>query len=139
MWGSSAPAFAAVERGLERDCARRRRSMCPRKLRADNPDVARWRPSIAAAGRRGSGEGESMPDVTAAGGVRRFEQTDDAAFVVGLVVPAAPVQPPTRVASRRRRQSRQGAPAQYEAIESNVEALAEATMARDAAHEEWRH
>lgn len=57
-------------------------------LVGDTPDLKRWRTEQErrqAALRLARAQG--VPDITVGGGVRRFEQTDDAALVVGLSVP----------------------------------------------------
>ena len=136
MWGSSAPAFAAVSGGWNEIAPPTPVDVSP-EAAADNPDVARWEAEHRS--RRAAldlEKAKGMPDVTAAGGVRRFEQTDDAAFVVGLVVPLplfnrnqGGVEEAVANLGRVRRQ--------YEASRiKTLTALAEATTARDAAHEE---
>jgi cobalt-zinc-cadmium efflux system outer membrane protein len=87
MWGGNAPAFAAVTADWHEIS-----SLPPVDLSsgaiAANPDLARWEAEQRS--RRAALDLEktkAVPDVTAAGGLRRFEQTDDSAFVVGLAVP----------------------------------------------------
>ncbi len=53
-----------------------------------NPDLGRW--GTEEDRRRAAlrlEKAQAVPDITVSGGVRRFEQTDDAAFVFGLAMP----------------------------------------------------
>ena len=54
----------------------------------DNPDIARWEAEQQQ--RRAAlrlQKAQAVPDITIGGGVQRFEETDDSAFVFGLSVP----------------------------------------------------
>ncbi len=87
MWGSSTPAFAAVTADWYETPVLPSVDLSPDAIAA-NPDVARWEAEQRS--RRAAldlEKAKAVPDVTAAGGVRRFEQTDDSAFVAGLAVP----------------------------------------------------
>ena len=87
MWGSSAPAFAAATAEWYEIPPLPPVDLSPESVTA-NPDVARWEAEQRS--RRASldlEKAKAVPDVIAAGGVRRFEQTDDSAFVAGLAVP----------------------------------------------------
>ncbi len=86
-WGGRAPAFAkAVGEFYET-----LRPTEPAEMTAaisGNPDLARWETEEQK--RRAALRLEkayAVPDVTIGGGVRRFEETDDAALVFGLAVP----------------------------------------------------
>jgi cobalt-zinc-cadmium efflux system outer membrane protein len=86
-WGSSAPVFT-IASGPWQEVA----PPAPVDLSLDaiagNPDVARWEAEQRS--RRAALELErakAVPDVTVAGGVRWFEETDDSAFVFGLALP----------------------------------------------------
>ncbi len=87
VWGSRAPAFGKVQGDFYQTSE-------PRPLAemtaatSNNPDLARWateedrrRAALRLEKARG------VPDITVGAGVRRFEQTDDAALVFGLAVP----------------------------------------------------
>lgn len=86
-WGGQAPAFAKVEG----DFYATPEPLPPARLTAaigDNPDLARWQTEEdrrRAALRWEKARG--VPDITVGAGVRRYEQTDDAALVFGLTVP----------------------------------------------------
>lgn len=87
LWGSSAPVFASVNGGWSETPPPSPVDLSSGAV-ADNPDVARWEAEQRS--RRAAMDLEkakAIPDVTASGGVRRFEQTDDSAFVIGLAVP----------------------------------------------------
>jgi len=87
MWGSSEPAFAAVTADWYEIPLLPPVDLSPESITA-NPDVARWEAEQRS--RRAAldlEKAKAVPDVTAAGGMRRFEQTDDSAFVAGLAVP----------------------------------------------------
>ncbi len=87
IWGSSSPAFERA--GGELDVI----FTIPSEetlssLISQNPDVARW--LVENEQRRAALELEKagrIPDLTLSGGVRRFNETDDNAFVMGVSVP----------------------------------------------------
>lgn len=86
-WGSSTPAFAAVTADWYAISPLPPVDLSLEAIAA-NPDVARWEAEQRS--RRAAldlEKAKALPDVTAAGGLRRFEQTDDSAFIVGLAVP----------------------------------------------------
>jgi outer membrane protein, heavy metal efflux system len=87
VWGSRAPAFERVQGDFYKTSE-------PRPLAemtaatSDNPDLARW--ATEEDRRRAALRWEKargVPDITVGAGVRRYEQTDDAALVFGLAVP----------------------------------------------------
>ncbi len=58
------------------------------EILATNPDLARW--AVEHRQRRAAldlARAQATPDVTVAGGVQRFEESDDSAFIVGLALP----------------------------------------------------
>jgi cobalt-zinc-cadmium efflux system outer membrane protein len=103
----------------------------------DNPDLARW---ATEEDRRRAAlhleKAQAVPDVTVGGGVRRFEQTDDAAFVFGLALPIplfnrnqGGILAAIADLGKTRRQ--------YEAAQvGTLAALSQATSALAAAHDE---
>jgi len=86
-WGGQTPAFAKVEG----DFYATPEPLPFARLTAtigDNPDLARWQTEEdrrRAALRWEKARG--VPDITVGAGMRRYEQTDDAAMVFGLAVP----------------------------------------------------
>ena len=86
-WGSHAPLFEKAAGDLY-EISQPPPLQEPEAAIAVNPDVARWETEQA---RRRAAlrleQARAMPDVTAGGGVRRFEATDDAAMVFALSVP----------------------------------------------------
>ena len=94
---------------------------------AENPDLARW--AVEEQQRRAaldSAKAKRVSDVTIAGGVRHFAETDDSAFVLGLAVPL-PIfdrnQGGVRVAAERLAKTRE----EYKTVE--IETLAALTAA----------
>ncbi len=86
-WGGRAPVFDKATGEFYEV----RQPMEPEEMSAaisDNPDLARWETEEEK--RRAAlrlEKANAVPDVTIGGGVRRFEETDDAALVFGLAVP----------------------------------------------------
>ncbi len=86
-WGSRAPAFEKVQGDFYKTSE-------PLPLAelaaatANNPDLARWQTEED---RRRAAlrleKARAVPDIAVGGGVRRYEQTDDEAFVFGLSLP----------------------------------------------------
>ncbi len=86
-WGASTPIFEAVQGPFYQ--------VVPIPMLADvnealaaNPDLARW--SVRQQQRRAAMELEkarSVVDITVQGGVQRFQETDDSAFILGLSIP----------------------------------------------------
>jgi cobalt-zinc-cadmium efflux system outer membrane protein len=104
---------------------------------AANPDVARW--AVEQRQRRAALELEkarAKGDVTVAAGVQRYEESDDAAFVLGLVVPI-PIfdrnQGGIREATANLAKARQGSEA---ARVETLAALSAAVNALASAHDE---
>lgn len=136
MWGSSAPAFAAVS-GPWYEIA----PLAPVDLSLDaiagNPDVARWEAEQRS--RRAALDLErakAVPDVTATGGVRRFEQTDDSALVLGLALPI-PAFDRNQGGVEEAIANLAGARQKHEAVRvKTVAALSEAVSALTTAHDE---
>lgn len=86
-WGGHAPTFEKVA-GDVYEISQPAPLQEPGAAISGNPDVARWETEQAQ--RRAAlrlEQARAVPDITAGGGVRRFEETDDAAVVVGLAVP----------------------------------------------------
>jgi cobalt-zinc-cadmium efflux system outer membrane protein len=135
-WGSRAPAFEKVEGDFYRTLA----PQPPAEMTAataNNPDLARWateEDKRRAALRLEKARG--VPDIAVGAGVRRFEQTDDAAFVAGLTVPLplfnrnqGGILAATAELEKTRRQ--------YEAAQVRIlAALSEAVSALGAAYDE---
>ncbi|HOV76846.1 MAG TPA: TolC family protein [Sedimentisphaerales bacterium] len=87
VWGGRTPMFEKVAGDLYEVP----KPVAPENLAAaisENPDIARWesqdRKQRAVLRLEQS---KAMPDVTIGGGVRRFEETDDSALVLGVGVP----------------------------------------------------
>lgn len=86
-WGQAAPTFERVEGDLEAVHPLPSADELNRLLSA-NPDIARWvkeREQREAA--LALEEVKRVPDLKIGGGVRRFEETDDHAFVLGVSIP----------------------------------------------------
>jgi cobalt-zinc-cadmium efflux system outer membrane protein len=87
MWGSLAPAFDRASGDLQAVPALPGIAGLAARVAA-NPDLARWAAELE---QRQAVLGQErvalMPDVTMAGGMRRYSETDSEAFVVGLSVP----------------------------------------------------
>lgn len=86
-WGSTSSSFSRAEGGFEEIA-----DLPPRdellERSAQNPDFARWTTEMAL--RRAAIDLEkarTVPDVTIGAGVRRYAETDDDAFLVGLSIP----------------------------------------------------
>jgi len=136
MWGSSAPAFAAVTGDWYEIPPLPLVDLSPEAIAA-NPDVARWEAEERS--RRAAldlEKAKAVPDVTAAGGVRRFEQTDDSAFILGLAVPL-PLFDRNQAGIEEAIADLAGTRQQYEAVRvKTLAALSEAAGALAASHEE---
>ena len=86
-WGSTSPGFERAGGQLDRTDPTPSPEQLVRLL-ARNPDVARW--AIEMAQRRATvavEESKRVPDLTVSGGVRRFRETEDTAFVAGISIP----------------------------------------------------
>lgn len=87
MWGSSKPGFDSVSGDFFSIPLLRAMSDLVEGVK-ENPDVGRWKAELA---QRNAGvkaeKAARLPDVTIAGGVRRFNDTGDNAFVLGLSLP----------------------------------------------------
>jgi cobalt-zinc-cadmium efflux system outer membrane protein len=103
---------------------------------ADNPDLARWQTEEDK--RRAAlhlEETRAVPDITVGGGVRRFEETDDAALVLALGIPL-PLFDRNQGGIREAVANLAKARRQYEAAQVKTRtALAETTSTLTAAHE----
>jgi cobalt-zinc-cadmium efflux system outer membrane protein len=87
VWGSRRPSFEEVAGDLY-EVTRPASLDRIAELIAENPDLARWKTEQdkrRAALRLEKAKG--TPDITVAGGVQRFEETDDSALIVGLAIP----------------------------------------------------
>lgn len=87
MWGARTPAFQSVTAEFYSVASMPIVSDVNEMLEA-NPDLARW----AVRQQQGKAaldleKAKSVVDVTVKGGVQRFQETDDSAFVIGLSVP----------------------------------------------------
>jgi cobalt-zinc-cadmium efflux system outer membrane protein len=136
LWGSSAPAFAAASGQWYEIAPLASIDLSPDAV-AGNPDVARWEAEQRS--RRAAldlEKAKAVPDVTAAGGVRRYELTDDSAFVLGLAVPL-PLFDRNQGGIREAVANLGAARRQYEAVRvKTLAALSEAATALAAAHDE---
>jgi outer membrane protein, heavy metal efflux system len=108
-WGSIEVSFAQVIGDLESVFTPPGLTRIKSFLK-QNPDIARWTAELAQRGAVLSLEkAMRIPDPIVTGGVRRFNETDDNAFVVGLSIPL-PVfnrnQGAIEVAEYRRRQAK---------------------------------
>jgi cobalt-zinc-cadmium efflux system outer membrane protein len=86
-WGSRAPAFEKVQGDFYKTSEPLPLAQMMAAT-ANNPDLARWQTEEDR--RRAALQLEkarAVPDIAVGGGVRRYEQTDDGAFVLGLTVP----------------------------------------------------
>jgi len=135
-WGSLAPAFAAASGGWHEIAPPATIDLSPDAV-ADNPDVARWEAEQHS--RRAAldlEKAKAVPDVTAAGGVRRCEQTGDSAFVIGLAVPL-PLFDRNQGRIEEAIADLGGARRRYDAVQARtLTALSEAATSLAAAHEE---
>jgi len=135
-WGGHAPVFEKVE-GEFYQTPEPMALAEMTAATAGNPDLARWETEDQ---RRRAAlrleKARAMPDVTVAGGVRRYEQTDDEAMVFSLGLPLplfdrnqGGILAATAELGKARRQ--------YEAAQvKTLAALSEASSALAAAHEE---
>ena len=135
-WGGHAPAFERAEGDLY-GMSQPAPLQEPGAAISGNPDVARWETEQKQ--RRAAlrlEQARAVPDVTAGGGVRRFEETDDAAMVFGLAVPI-PLFDRNQGGIREAIAALAEARQQYEAVRvKTLAALAEAANALAAAWEE---
>ncbi len=87
MWGSPTPAFDRASGDLQVVPSLPEVASLTARMTA-NPDWARWAAELeqrqAVLGRERAAR---VPDVTLSGGMRRYSETDSAAFVAGLSVP----------------------------------------------------
>ena len=87
MWGSPTPTFDRASGDLHAVLSRPELAALTARMAA-NPDLARW---VAEREQRqavlGQARAARVPDVTLVGGIRRYSETDSAAFVAGLSVP----------------------------------------------------
>jgi cobalt-zinc-cadmium efflux system outer membrane protein len=136
MWGSSTPAFTIATGEWYEVPTLPAIDLSPDAIMA-NPDVARWEAEQLS--RRAALDLErakAVPDVTAAGGVRRFEETDDSAFVLGLAVPL-PLFDRNQGGIEEAIADLGAARQRYEAVRiKTLAALSEAAGALAASHEE---
>ena len=87
QWGGRAAAFEEVAGDLSDVSTTAPPRIGPEAI-ADNPDIARW--EVEQQQRHAAlrlQKARAVPDITIGGGVRRYEQTDDAGLVFGLSVP----------------------------------------------------
>ncbi len=87
QWGSTAPLFEKADGDLEKTIAFPSAKELE-SLICRNPDIARWTAEMEQ--RRAVvrlEEAGRIPDVTLSGGYRRFKETEDNAYVMGLSVP----------------------------------------------------
>ncbi len=135
-WGSSTPTFTAAAADWYEIRSMSAVDLSPDAI-ATNPDVARWEDEQRS--RRAAldlQKAKAVPDVTAAGGVRRFEETDDAAFVAGLAVPL-PLFDRNQGGIEEALADLAASRQQYEAVRvKTLAALSEAVSALAAAQEE---
>lgn len=86
-WGSTTPVFESVAGDFDRvESPPSLESLLGRV--EQNPDLARW--AAEAALRQAEVElavAQRIPDITVAGGVRQFSETDETAFLVGVSLP----------------------------------------------------
>lgn len=86
-WGSISPTFEKVE-GQAAEIRAIPAVERLTHLASQNPDMARW--AVEVEQRRAAlalEESKRIPDLTVSGGVRRFNETEDNAFVVGFSIP----------------------------------------------------
>ena len=86
-WGSREPAFTSVNGDLDRIVEPPEPAKLARHI-SENPQVARWATEISA--RRAEADlarAEAVPDVTGRVGVKRFNEIDETAMVVGVSLP----------------------------------------------------
>ncbi|HZR02597.1 MAG TPA: TolC family protein [Burkholderiales bacterium] len=87
QWNDPNPRFEAAKGELLADVLLPSRELLLQRI-SDNPDLKRWSSEIA---RREAGinveKAKRVPDVTVSGGVKRFSQFNDTAYMVGISVP----------------------------------------------------
>ena len=87
MWGSASPRFDRVIGDLQAVPPVPDLPALAARLAA-NPDLARWATEVEQRqAALAQAKAARLPDVTLAGGVRRYAETDSAAFVAGVSVP----------------------------------------------------
>ncbi|MEK6777938.1 MAG: TolC family protein [bacterium] len=87
LWGSGTPLFERVDGELERIAPILSAAQLEDTI-SKNPDIARW--SVEMEQRQETvklEKAERIPDLTLSGGIRRFKETDNNAFVMGLSIP----------------------------------------------------
>jgi len=136
VWGSRAPMFEKAADDFYEVSGPRPLTEMTAAI-AGNPDLARW--ATEEDKRRAAlhlEKAQAVPDVTVGGGVRRFEQTDDAAIVFGFAMPIPLFnrnQGGILAAIANLGKTRR----QYEAVQiGTLAALSQATNALAAAHDE---
>lgn len=86
-WGNAVPRFGSAEGNMETLLPIPPLDQLIPRL-ADHPELARWEAEISQ--RRAVIDLErsrAFPDLTISGGIRRFSETEDTAFIVGLSLP----------------------------------------------------
>lgn len=89
FWASPAPMFSRAEGSLEEMTAAAPPSLEDLRLRVvANPDLARWNVEIQLRESDVAVEqSKAVPDLTVSAGIKRFQQSDDSAFLVGIAIP----------------------------------------------------
>jgi cobalt-zinc-cadmium efflux system outer membrane protein len=89
FWGSPSPMFSRAEGNLEETIAAVPPSLEDLRLRtAANPDLTRWNVEIQLRESDVAVEqSKAVPDLTVSAGIKRFQQSDDNAFLVGIAIP----------------------------------------------------
>lgn len=104
MWGSTAPAFSEVKGDFEDVATIPPLTELLQQI-SQNPDIARWTAETdLREAELALEESRNIPDLTIGGGVRRFEETNDNAFVasVSIPVPVFGLNPGGTLEARRR-------------------------------------
>lgn len=128
MWGTWVPAFERVSGDLQ-ELASTPEPAALAAHSASNPDLARWetelkqREAVLEEARAGR-----VPDVTVAGGMRRFAETGDDAFVAGVSIPLP-------VFDRNQGRVREAALLAEKAVQQRLAAEGEAAAALTEAHQ----
>lgn len=87
FWGSEQPNFTQALGQLKTVSDVPERNVLKRKLMS-NPQLARWKTEIAKnKAAVDLAKSKSVSDITIGGGVRRFNETDENAFVLGISIP----------------------------------------------------
>jgi cobalt-zinc-cadmium efflux system outer membrane protein len=137
LWGSSTPAFTAVEGNIRQDPAPLPAFDALRARLVENPELARWATEMAQ--REAAIQVErsrAVPDITVLGGYRRFTEVDANAFVVGASIPL-PFIDKNRAGIQEAQSRAAKAHEERRAVELRVTAaLAEAYAALSTAHDE---